>query len=57
MFWFHRHEFDPEKWELIQRITLTNEWATGDDRAVGHLTIYSNTCKTCGKLVFEKLKS
>lgn len=49
---FHRHDFDPEKWRLILEAKLVNE----DGGLTGHKLAYSNTCKTCGDLVVRTFK-
>jgi len=42
MKWFHRHKFDPEKWEQISHTTLTDKFWMGDDTPVGHVYTFSS---------------
>jgi len=55
MFWFHRHEFDPEKWKLIQESSVSSVW--NPEAVHYYVYLYSNTCTKCGELVFRKTTS
>ena len=56
MNWFHRHEFDPEKWNLVEHYNVYNAW--GDkSNPYASVRLYSNTCKTCGDLIFNEIKT
>jgi hypothetical protein len=54
MKWFHRHTFDPEKWELIRIVTLCSD---DYNLPVGQYQIFTNTCLNCGDLIRKKLKT
>ena len=56
MLWFHRHEFDPDKWVLIEHYNLYSRLSRSSD-PYASVRLFSNTCKTCGDLVFNEVKS
>lgn len=60
MNWFHRHTFDPAKWEEISRADVQTQLflmgvARGSPLNIGQEIVYKNTCKECGELVFRRV--
>ncbi len=60
MNWFHRHTFDPAKWEEISRVHVQEQlFLMGVGRGApldkGQQIVYKNTCKGCGELVFRRV--
>jgi hypothetical protein len=53
---FHRHTFDPEKWELVSECSIIRtDRVTFRSYDVGITRVYKNTCKDCGDLVFRRV--
>lgn len=57
---FHRHKFDPEKWKQISKVPVSSQSTLhgvgiGEVRNLGYETVFSNTCTTCGDLVFRRV--
>ncbi len=59
---FHRHEFDPKLWTEVSRTKIARQIMTsyglpsGEFRTAGSEIVYSNTCTSCGDLVFRRVK-
>jgi len=63
---FHRHKFDPEKWKLVSSVgvmriprpldPLYGVPQSTEPYPIGKQSVYSNTCKECGDLVFRRVK-
>lgn len=57
----HHHTFDKDKWELVSEFeSIRINRFTGNERSVGYVLFYTNTCLTCGDLVenrFDQIKT
>jgi hypothetical protein len=63
---FHRHKFAPEKWKLLSEVQvvirpkptdpLTGLPQSTEPFPVGKQRVYSNTCTSCGDLVFRRIQ-
>lgn len=56
-FWlFHRHSYNPYKWDLIDTMkTYGDSWGQMTDFPTSIHSTYSNTCLTCGDIVFKRV--
>ena len=54
---FHKHTFDPTKWEFIEKTSIfVDRWGYVAKYPVNIVTMYSNACLECGDLVFKKIQ-
>jgi hypothetical protein len=56
---FHRHKFDPEKWEIVSGTPLAKQLISmgvpvGPVIQMGLQRVYKNSCLDCGDLVFRR---
>ena len=51
LFKLHTHTFDPNKWELIYELRVSDEFGFEYTKYT-----YSNTCLTCGDIIFRTKK-
>jgi hypothetical protein len=59
---FHRHKFDPLKWELLSTVSVSVTTficgvKVGDVLASGDELTYKNVCLKCGDLVFRTVRT
>ena len=59
---FHRHKFDPLKWELLSTVPIGTATflcgvKVGDTVGMGDELTYKNVCLTCGDLVFRHVRT
>lgn len=50
--WFHEHQYDPEKWTLVDW-RPQRSYSIANDEKEGKEHVWRNTCIRCGDLVFS----